>query len=169
MPQPRRYAPRNDDLQALVNLELIAFDKDRFSSRRIKYLLTKARSTVLVLEKNRKVIGAAYLLWHKTRRIGRIYNIVIAPKQQGKGYGTKLLKRCELECLRRKCRYISLEVRVDNKSAIAFYQKHGFEITGKLPDYYEDGSAGWKMRKALVGKSFKNEERKQYVRKHIHK
>jgi len=138
------------DLKALVNLEFIAFVKDRFSPRRIKYLLTKARSTMLVLEQNREIIGAAYLLWHKTRRTGRIYNIVITPKQQGKGYGAKLLKRCELECKGRKCRYISLEVRIDNKSAIEFYKKHGFEIAGKLPDYYDDGAAGYKMRKALT-------------------
>jgi len=137
------------DLKALVNLELISFDKDRFSPRRINYLLTQARSTMLVLEQNREIIGAAYLLWHKTRRTGRIYNIVITPKQQGKGYGAKLLKRCELECKGRKCRYISLEVRFDNKSAIAFYKKYGFGIIGKLSDYYDDGTAGWKMRKLL--------------------
>ena len=137
------------DLEALVNLERIAFEKDRFSPRRVKYLLTKARSTMLVLEQNGAIIGAVYLLWHKTRRTGRIYNIVIAPKLQGKGYGAKLLKRCERECQCRKCHYIYLEVRVDNKSAIEFYKKHGFEITGKLPDYYDDGSAGYRMLKSL--------------------
>ena len=137
------------DLKALVNLEFIAFDKDRFSPRRIKYLLTKAHSTMMVLEQNAEIIGAVYLLWHKTRRTGRIYNIVIAPKLQGKGYGAKLLKRCEQECIRRRCLNISLEVRVDNKSAIEFYKKHGFEITGKLLRYYEDGTAGYKMRKIL--------------------
>ncbi len=141
--------PRNDDLQALVNLELIAFDKDRFSPRRIKYLLTKARSTILVLEKHKEIIGAAYLLWRKNRRSGRIYNIVITPNFQGKGYGAKLLVQCELECQRRKWRYISLEVRVDNKSAIKFYKKHGFEIIDKLPNYYEDGTAGWRMKKIV--------------------
>ncbi len=137
------------DLKALVSLEQIAFQKDRFSPRRIKYLLTKARSTMLVLEQNGAIIGAAYLLWHKTHKIGRIYNIVIMPELQGKGYGAKLLERCERECKRRKCRYISLEVRTDNKPAIAFYKKHGFEITRKLPDYYDDGSVGYKMRKEL--------------------
>jgi len=137
------------DLNALVNLEQIAFRQDRFSPRRIKFLLTKARSTVLVLQQDALIIGAAYLLWHKNQRIGRIYNIVIAPKLQGKGYGAKLLGRCELECKRRKCRYISLEVRVDNKSAIKFYKKHEFELTGKLPEYYDDGTAGFKMLKQL--------------------
>ncbi len=146
-----REAGKND-LKALVNLEFIAFDQDRFSPRRIKYLLTKARSTMLVLEQNREIVGAAYLLWHKNRRSGRIYNIVITPKLQGKGYGAKLLKRCEQECLCRKCGYISLEVRVDNKSAIKFYKKHGFEITDKLPHYYDDGTAGYKMNKIVYHK-----------------
>jgi len=137
------------DLKALVHLEQIAFQKDRFSPRRIKYLLTKARSTMLVLEEHREIIGAAYLLWRKSTRSGRIYNIVVTPKLQGKGYGAKLLRKCEQECFRHRCRFISLEVRVDNKSAIEFYKEHGFEIIGKLSDYYDDGTAGWKMRKLL--------------------
>ena len=137
------------DLKALVNLEQIAFQKDRFSQRRIKYLLSKARSTVLVLEKNKEIIGAAYLLWHQRRGSGRIYNIVIAPSLQGKGYGAKLLERCEVECKGHRCRYISLEVRVDNRSAFEFYKRHGFGIASKLPDYYDDGMAGYRMRKML--------------------
>ena len=135
------------DLNALVELEQIAFQKDAFNPRRIKYLLTSARSTVFVLEKNKEIIGAAYLLWHKNRSNGRIYNIVITPKLQGRGYGEKLLRECERACKRRHCRLISLEVRIDNKPAIAFYKKHGFEITGKLTGYYDDGAAGWKLRK----------------------
>ncbi|HEX2897048.1 MAG TPA: ribosomal protein S18-alanine N-acetyltransferase [candidate division Zixibacteria bacterium] len=145
----RVRAASKKDLSALVHLERIAFQKDAFKPRRIRYLLTDARSTVFVLEKNKEIIGAAYLLWHKNRANGRIYNIVVAPKSQGRGYGEKLLKECERACKRRRCSSISLEVRVDNKQAIAFYKKHGFEIVGRIPVYYEDGTAGFKMFKSL--------------------
>lgn len=137
------------DLKPLVNLEQIAFEKDAFKPRRIKYLITNARSTVFVLEKNKEIIGAAYLLWHKNRSNGRIYNIVVAPTLQGRGYGEKLLKECERQCKKHRCKYISLEVRVDNKQAIAFYKKHRFEIVAKLSEYYDDGTAGYKMKKTL--------------------
>ncbi|MGH8015244.1 MAG: ribosomal protein S18-alanine N-acetyltransferase [Candidatus Zixiibacteriota bacterium] len=137
------------DLPALVNLEQIAFQKDAFKPRRIRYLLNSARSSVFVLEHKKEIIGAAYLLWHKNRHNGRIYNIVISPKLQGKGLGAKLLRKCEQECRKRRCGYVSLEVRIDNKPAIAFYKKHGFEITGKLPDYYDDDTAGFRLRKKL--------------------
>lgn len=137
------------DLESLAELEQIAFEKDAFKRRRIRYLITRANSTVFVLEKSNVILGMAILLWHKNRNNGRIYNIVVAPKYQGRGHGEILLKECERACKRRRCRFISLEVRVDNKPAIAFYKKHGFEIVGKIPAYYEDGTAGFKMFKPL--------------------
>lgn len=145
---PIRIATKKD-LSALVTLEKLAFDKDSFSRRRIGYLLSKARSTVLVLLIKNEIAGAAYLLWHKNRNNGRIYNIVVSPKFQGKGFGAKLLKECDGYCQRSRCLYISLEVRIDNKPAIAFYKKHGFEIVAKLSGYYADGAAGWRMKKRL--------------------
>jgi ribosomal-protein-alanine acetyltransferase len=139
------------DLQPLAELEQIAFDKDAFKPSRIRYLITHACATVIVLEKNKRIIGAAYLLWHKNRSNGRIYNIVVTPKLWGRGFGEILLRECETLCKKRRCQYISLEVRVDNNPAIAFYKKHGFEITGRIPAYYEDGTSGFKMFKSLNG------------------
>lgn len=137
------------DLDVLVKLEEQAFASDRFNEEQIDYLLTRARSAIFVLENNQGVVGAAYLLWRKPYYTGRIYNIVVHPKYQGKGYGAKLLKECELECARRGSKNILLEVRVDNTGGIKFYKKHGFEIVDKLPDYYDDGTAGYKMSKEI--------------------
>ena len=44
---------------------------------------------------------------------------------------------------------ISLEVRVGNKGAIAFYESRGFETIGKRPRYYSDGEDAFIMKGSL--------------------
>lgn len=139
----------NCDLDDLVGLENKAFASDRFTRKQIEYLLTEARSTILLLEHKEQVIGVSYLLWRSPNRAGRIYNIAIDPEVHGQGLGTILLKESELEAARRRCRQLLLEVRVDNEQAITFYKKYGYEIKRRLPGYYDDGAPGFKMVKNL--------------------
>lgn len=140
------------DLDHLVALENEVFKLDRFSEVQIEYLVTEAHATILVVELDGEIVGSAYLLWRKNLTVGRLYNIALTPHVQGRGLGIKLLKECELEAARRRCAVLSLEVRQDNTSAIAFYEKHGYKIDDTLPDYYEDGAAGYKMTKNLTEK-----------------
>jgi ribosomal-protein-alanine acetyltransferase len=138
------------DLDRLVALENEVFSIDRFSRDQIEYLVTEAHASILLMELDGEMVGSAYLLWRKNLKVGRLYNIAVTPRIQGKGLGTQLLKECELEAARRQCDVLSLEVRSDNRSAITFYEKHGYKIEDTLPDYYEDGASGYKMTKKLV-------------------
>jgi len=137
------------DLKDLLRLEHAAFETDRFREDQIDYLLTRSRATVFVLVRNSTVVGAAYILWRKSHQGARLYNLAVDPAFQGMKYGLKLLRECELEAARRDCRSMTLEVRRDNEGAIRFYEKDGFVVVRNLPDYYEDGMAGLKMRKEL--------------------
>jgi len=137
------------DLGELVRLEQVAFDTDRFTKDQVDYLLGRSRATVFVVELGTAVAGAAYILWRKRYQAARLYNIAVDPKYQGMKLGARLLAECEREAARRGCRAMTLEVRQDNKRAIAFYERKGFNITRSLPDYYEDGMAGLKMAKSL--------------------
>ena len=89
------------------------------------------------------------MVWRKNSRIGRLYSIVISSTIQGRGLGALLLAKCEAEAKRRGCTRVSLEVRADNRPAIALYLKHGYEIIDSLPGYYHDGSNGLKMVKQI--------------------
>jgi len=111
--------------------------------------LTRAHATAFVISCGGSDAGAAYMLWRKALTHGRLYNIVIDPKFQGKRLGAKLLAECEIEAARRGCTRVTLEVRADNASAIAFYHKYGYKIIGSMADYYEDGTTGHKMAKIL--------------------
>lgn len=138
-----------DDLPALVRLEETSFKSDRFTESQIEYLLTRAHSTVLVIESGRSVAGGAIMLWRRKLPVGRLYNIAIDPTVQGHGLGKKLLAACEDEAVYRRCETVSLEVRADNAQAIGFYRTHGYETIETLGDYYEDGSPGLRMIKEL--------------------
>jgi ribosomal protein S18 acetylase RimI-like enzyme len=137
------------DLGSLIDLEDRGFKADNFSADQFKYLLTKAHSTVLILQYGKNVAGEAVILWRRGLKVARLYNIVIDPEYQGRGLGSKLLKACEDKALKNKYRRLSLEVRTDNRSGIEFYKKHGYKITEKLPGYYSGVAPGYRMVKDL--------------------
>jgi ribosomal protein S18 acetylase RimI-like enzyme len=144
------------DLPALIDLETRGFRADHFSPGQFKYLLTRAHGHVLIVEFKRKVAGAAIMLWRRGRTVARLYNIVIDPTLQGKGLGARLLEACEREAFRQGYRKISLEVRTDNKAAIAFYRYHGYTLKETLPRYYSGKASGYRMVKSLPGSAFKD-------------
>lgn len=137
------------DLEALVNLEQVAFSSDRFTEDQIDYFLTASRATNFIVEKKSETIGGACMLWRKAHHSARLYNIAINPKFQGQGFGFKLLKECELEAAYRGCDKLTLEVRIDNEPAIKLYQQQGFKIGKTVKGYYEDGTAAYKMAKEI--------------------
>lgn len=139
-----------DDLQALLDIEQKAFRAERFDRRQYVYLLTKANSSVYVLEIGRRVVGVAVMLWRKNSRKGRLYNMAIDPDFQGHGLAVELLAVCERRARVNRCLAISLEVRADNARAIALYGHHGYKVVCPLPDYYADGKPGLRMMKTLA-------------------
>lgn len=65
-----------------------------------------------------------------------LFNICVAPAEQGKGYGRLLLQHFLAEA--KACGAIEalLEVRSGNHAAIALYQRAGFIIDGVRKHYY---------------------------------
>ena len=137
------------DLKPLARLEQVAFEKDRFTEEQIDYLMGRSRATLFVLELGSELVGAAYVLYRKAYHAARLYNLAVDPAYQGSGFGHRLLHECELEAARRSCSEITLEVRQDNEGGVRFYQRHGYVIRRSMSDYYEDGTAGYKMAKEI--------------------
>ena len=63
-----------------------------------------------------------------------------------KGIGTKLLREAEKEALRRGCHHVHLDTM--SWQAPDFYQKHGYEIIGILPDIPQ-GNQKYLLMKSL--------------------
>jgi len=141
------------DLDTLHQLEAAHFGDDQFSRSQLRHLILRANATSYVIELDRKIVGSAIMVWRKNSRMGRLYSILISKQAQGRGLGALLIARCEADARQRGCTRVGLEVRADNKSAIALYLKHKYEITDSLPGYYHDGSNGLKMVKRIGVKS----------------
>ena len=69
-----------------------------------------------------------------------ITNIAVSLDYRRKHIGEALLTTIIDECYRNMAKYITLEVRVGNKPAIALYEKYGFKSLGVRKGYYHDNN-----------------------------
>ncbi|KAA0003724.1 MAG: GNAT family N-acetyltransferase [Thermoplasmata archaeon] len=77
----------------------------------------------------------------------RILMLCVEKAKRRKGVGTALIKALIQNFPRVERVY--LEVKVNNKGAIKFYEKLGFRIIDFLPHFYNDGTDGYLMEKRL--------------------
>ena len=75
----------------------------------------------------------------------RILMLAVRGDRKRRGYGTLLFHRFCADCAKKGIRYITLEVRESNMSAILFYEKMGFQSVGEIKRYYTDGEHAHKM------------------------
>jgi ribosomal-protein-alanine N-acetyltransferase len=65
-----------------------------------------------------------------------VLNVCVAPTEQGKGYGRRMMKRLIDLARWHQAQRIFLEVRPSNPRAIALYHDLGFNEIGRRPNYY---------------------------------
>jgi ribosomal-protein-alanine N-acetyltransferase len=70
-----------------------------------------------------------------------VQTIAVAKDAQGAGLGSQLLQALLDEAVRRNQRRVLLEVRADNASAIALYERFGFRRSGLRRGYYQPSGA----------------------------
>jgi [ribosomal protein S18]-alanine N-acetyltransferase len=65
-----------------------------------------------------------------------ILNFAVAPERRRRGVGNALFKEAVGWGTTFGAEKTFLEVRVSNLAAIRFYERHGFQVTGRRPRYY---------------------------------
>ena len=137
-----------DHLGLLSDLESQLFDRtDRFSRRRLTYLIRSKNALTLLCFQNGESIGYGIALKNKLRNgklKGRIYSLGILKKGRRKGLGSKLLKALERWLVEEGAEFITLETRLGQNPA--FYENRGYKETARLPRYY-GRSPALRMRK----------------------
>lgn len=142
------------DLGPLLALERLCFASDLLSLRSFSRALSSSSSCLLVAagqtSNQNHILGYLLLFFRKNSHKARLYSLALHPDARGKGAGKALLRRAEQEALKRGCRTIYLEVREDNATAIALYERAKYTVICKLARYYEDGGNGWRMSKDFL-------------------
>jgi ribosomal protein S18 acetylase RimI-like enzyme len=90
------------------------------------------------------------VFYRRNTHSARLYSLAVGTHARGTGLGGALLAAAEADARARGCTSMRLEVRTDNVSAIALYERRGYTRGARLPGFYEDGADGWRYVKVLV-------------------
>lgn len=144
----REARPR--DLDAIARLENESFETDRLSRRSLHEFLRASHRPVIAAAIDDELAGYALVSLRKRARAVRIYSLAVGARFARRGVGRALLQACEAYARRHRRAALTLEVRYDNKSAIALYESCGFRQFGEHADYYADGATALRYEKPLL-------------------
>lgn len=140
---------REQDLQALHELETASFSSDRLSRRRLKHWIQAANRILIVAEAGDQILAYGLVLLHRGTRLARLYSIAVADNARGSGLGKALMKELEAGAATKGRLFMRLEVAQDNTAAIRLYESLGYVAFGTYSAYYEDQRDALRMQKRV--------------------
>ncbi len=130
---------RRSDLDTVSELAMLA-NPHATKEKYRKHILDELRENPdlsFVAVENGKVVGYVQADIHNDEAV--LEDIAVAEEYQVKGIGKRLLNK-ELKALKRKgAKIVLAEVHYKCASAIPFYYKHNFRITGFVQDFFGIG------------------------------
>ncbi len=139
----------HQDLPDILRIENESFNSEAFSKQQFIRHLKNPNSFFLAAVLKSKIAGYIILLKRSGSKNLRIYSIAVSKESRNRHIGTLLLNISEKIAEAENKTAITLEVSINNPGAIAFYNKHGFTISGRISVYYLDGSDALKMIKYI--------------------
>jgi len=143
------------DLDALAAIDALCFPPGiAYPREEIAFLLLNPTIIVLVAERSGVIVGLAALeRRRRTRqaaRYGELVTIEVLPEFRGESIGGALYQRLEARLREWGGSSIHLHVSVENAAAVAFYQRLGFRVIDRVPQYYLRSIDAWQMEKDLL-------------------
>jgi ribosomal protein S18 acetylase RimI-like enzyme len=140
------------DLSALVALEAATFDYSQMGRASFRRLLQSSTAHFQLAEAaDNLLLGYYLLLTRSNSKRWRLYSIATSTQARGLGLGRALLEHAIAYARSHGASELSLEVKTDNKAAIALYHALDFAVVDLLLNYYDDDhhSDGYRMRLTL--------------------
>lgn len=80
-----------------------------------------------------------------------LHRIAVDPASQGRGYGQRLLAFAEAQATERGGRLMLIETSSQDAyaSTVRFYERAGYQLAARIPDYYRAGDDQLTYMKAL--------------------
>ena len=127
-------------IPAIVDIERQVF-KTPWTDEMFVQELEENRPTMayVVLDED-SMIG--YMIAWLLRQEVHLINIAVEPSRQRSGVARMMLRYLFDLAAQEKRRFITLEVRESNETAIHLYESFGFKRIGVRPRYYEEDSEG---------------------------
>lgn len=119
----------------IAEIEKLCFSAP-WTENSIREELTNEVAHFITAVSGETVLG--YIGVHEICGEAYIDNIAVRPDYRRMGLGERLLCEAQNGATERKCEFISLEVRKSNASAIALYEKQGYNIAGERKNFYTD-------------------------------
>jgi len=101
----------------------------------------------IIAEKNHKIIG--FIVGLPIDNNAKILMLSVSSKERRQNIASNLLNNFITEITKEDIKNIELEVREDNKKAIKFYKKHGFKVTNKIQNFYQNKEDALTMKKKI--------------------
>lgn len=137
------------DAGLLTELEAKCFDYSRIGKRSFQRLLASQSAHIHLVTQHHAVLGYSLLLTRRNSTNWRLYSIAIAPEARGQGIAKALMQHIIEYARSKQAQSMSLEVKSDNRSAIALYEQLDFAVVDVLAEYYDDGTDGYRMRRPI--------------------
>lgn len=131
MPLIRSATPA--DIPAMLQIEQSA-NSHPWSEGTFNTCFGERYFNAVLLDDNDAIQG--FYIGEKVAVEASLFNIGVAPKAQGQGYGQQLMQHFIAQAQDLEALDCWLEVRQSNANAIKLYEKCGFIQTGLRPSYY---------------------------------
>ena len=143
----RAYAP--SDFDTLYEIDQACYEPAvAYSRRELRNYLRFPQSDCIVAEVNGTLIG--FILTAHQANWGYIITIDVLKRYRRLRVGSLLLTKAEQRLAASGVREIALETAIDNASAIAFWNRHGYRTGGIKKRYYPGGRDAYSMAKLLA-------------------
>ena len=102
----------------------------------------------LVAEEDGRVVAFVAAV-ESEKQVARVLMLAVLKELRGRSLGSVLMKELYSRCVANGIHTMKLEVRKSNATAIAFYERQGFAVTGELENFYVNGEGAFVMTKVL--------------------
>lgn len=82
-------------------------------------------------------------------KVARVLMLAVAQSKRRRSLGRVLMQVLYENAIARGLDTVVLEVRKSNKTAMAFYEREGFQSFGEIKNFYSNGEDAWKLMKVL--------------------
>lgn len=125
------------DLDAVLAIESDSFSHPWSKTHFLDELNSPHSFPMVALDQDGAVTG--YICPMLVLDEGHILDVAVRKQYRRRGIGEMLVQKVIDECRDRGAAFVSLEVRLSNRPAIALYERLGFIETGRRKRYYENG------------------------------